>query len=367
MSNVDAPGAPTRAEAARTALAGLRDALRGAPVELEVVPFAAATGAPRTPDEYLAAPTAAAGPATDVLGALATSSDRARGQNLQALVLLSDGRPTQGALDPADWNAAVPVFADRFGDSLIGRDWQSAAAITHPWPMWRARRKWKCGSKTAAAAGNPRCCGCAKRIATCFRRRITFDQELGRTSLRIPLEFRTAGRQRYKLLLDPLPGERTERNNSREISIEVLQNRIRVLLVAARPDWDTAFWARTLADDPNVRATIVTRDAHGGLAHRRGAAFPMAADGGLGQGLRRLCAGRHGRRARCERSCRGRDRGRARPGRCGAGGSRRRARGSGGLHCAWRACCRRRAAEQLSRNSAQARGALGAAGAPSSP
>jgi hypothetical protein len=63
--------------------------------------------------------------------------------------------------------------------------------------------------------------------------------------------------------LDPLPGEFTTRNNAREISIEVLKNRIRVLVLSARPDWDVAFFSRTLHDDPNVQVRVVHRDAAG--------------------------------------------------------------------------------------------------------
>src|SRR5262249_34195996 len=87
--------------------------------------------------------------------------------------------------------------------------------------------------------------------------------------------------------LDPLPEERTERNNTREISIEVLQNRIRVLLAAAHPDWDTAFWARTLRDDPNVQLTAVMLDATRTWRRDNGATFewPRGAAWGRDFGL----------------------------------------------------------------------------------
>jgi len=273
MSNSDAAGGPSRADAARTTLGALREALRGAPVDLEVVPFATAAGAARTPEEYLASAPAATGPATDVLGALATSSDRSRGQNLQALVLLSDGRPTQGGLDPAGWNAVVPVFAIGFGDSLAGRDLAIGRCDYAPVAYVESQADVEVRVENSGCRGQSTLLRLRQGDRDVFSRRVTFDQERGRVSVRIPLEFRTPGRERYKLVLDPLPGERTERNNSREISIEVLQNRIRVLLVAARPDWDTAFWARTLAEDPNVRATVVTRDAQGAWRTAEAAMF----------------------------------------------------------------------------------------------
>src|SRR5262249_8340234 len=106
-----------------------------------------------------------------------------------------------------------------------------------------------------------------------WTKRVLFDQDRGRVELQVPLEFHAAGRQRYRLQLDPLPEERTERNNTREISIEGLQHRIRVVPAGAHPDWDTAFWARTLRDDPNVQLTAVMLAATRTWRRDNGATF----------------------------------------------------------------------------------------------
>ena len=123
MSSVDSPGGPSRHARARTALEALRDALRGSDIELEVVPFAAAPGTPSTPEAYLAGAAEPRGAGTDLARALAATTDRLAGANLQALVVLSDGRPTQGDLDAGDAGGlGRPVFTLGIGDSLPPAD-----------------------------------------------------------------------------------------------------------------------------------------------------------------------------------------------------------------------------------------------------
>ncbi len=265
MSNNDGPGGPTRLERARTALGTLRDALRGAPVDLEVVPFAAAPDAPQSAEAYLAAARTAVGPATDPLGAMAATADRLRGQNLQAIVLLSDGRPTQGGLDPGSrTDPGQPVFAIGLGDSLAGRDLAIGRCEYSSIAYVESEAEIDVRIESSGFRGQASTLHLRQGERDIFSTHLRFDQDRSRVSVRVPVQLHEPGRQRYRLVLDALPGERTERNNAREISIEVLRNRIRVLVVAARPDWDVAFWARALRSDPSVRPTVVTQDVNGG-------------------------------------------------------------------------------------------------------
>jgi hypothetical protein len=96
-----------------------------------------------------------------------------------------------------------------------------------------------------------------------FRRDLRFEQDHGRAEVEIPLELTEPGRKSLQLVLEPQEGELSDRNNRREIRIEVLKNRLRVLFLAARPDWDVASWARLLRDDPSVALTLVHADVGG--------------------------------------------------------------------------------------------------------
>ena len=110
MSTPDVPmaaGLGSRARAAHGAVQTIASELGDSDAKLEIIPFDVSAAAPLAPDAYLGAAAEATGAGTDVLGALRESIDRLAGENLQALVLISDGRPTRGGLDADQHIASV--------------------------------------------------------------------------------------------------------------------------------------------------------------------------------------------------------------------------------------------------------------------
>jgi hypothetical protein len=196
------------------------------------------------PRDYLeAAPAEPTGAGTDIMAALGTTADRLAGENLQALVLLSDGRPTHGASrSQRRHRLNRPVFAIGLGDTLPARDLAIGRCDYAPVAYVESEAEIAVRLESAGYRGQATTLRLLHEGRELFQQRIAFDLDLGRSTVRVPLRLTTPGRQRYRLVLDPLPGEFTEKNNTREISIEVLKNRIRVLVIAARPDWDVAFW-----------------------------------------------------------------------------------------------------------------------------
>lgn len=275
MSSQDGPEAPSRHVLARGVVGSLR-AEFGGDVEIEVVPFGATLGSPLAPEDYLAADRDATGSGTDIVGALRGTTDRLAATNLQALVLISDGRPTRGGLDAGPLaGLGRPVYTLGLGDTLAGRD-LAIGRCEYPQVAYVESE-----TQIAVRVENTGFRGQRSRLRLVqgareiFRREIEFAEEHGRWEIDIPLRLDTPGRQRLRLSLEALPGEFTERNNTREISIEVLQNRIRVLALAARPDWDVAFMARTLRADPNVQLELVHLDAQGQWIDDSGKNFPL--------------------------------------------------------------------------------------------
>ena len=276
MSSTDAPSGPTRSARARDVVRAVREALGDDPVDLEVVPFAGEPGSPLAAEAYLAATDSATGAGTDVLRALRSTADRSSGDNLQAIVLVSDGRATRGALDPAATAAlGTPVFAIGIGDTLPARDLALGRVDANPIAYVESETEVVVRVDASGYRGRGTTLRMLREGREIFSERLAFDQDRGRTTVRIPLELRTPGRERLQLVLDPLDGERTERNNRREIRIEVLKSRIRVLVLAPRPDWDVAFLARTLRDDPNVQVEIAYRNAENAWTTSDGRSFAV--------------------------------------------------------------------------------------------
>lgn len=72
----------------------------------------------------------------------------------------------------------------------------------------------------------------------------------------VPVRFEVApdrvGQFVYEIAARPLPGEATTANNSRAFVLKVLRDKVRVLHVAGRPDWDVRALRTLLGRDPNV-------------------------------------------------------------------------------------------------------------------
>ncbi len=72
----------------------------------------------------------------------------------------------------------------------------------------------------------------------------------------LPLRFEVApdrvGQFVFEIAIAPLEGEATEENNRRAFIVKVLRDKVRVLHVAGRPDWDVRALRTLLRRDPNV-------------------------------------------------------------------------------------------------------------------
>ena len=79
---------------------------------------------------------------------------------------------------------------------------------------------------------------------------------LGDDGVAVPVRFEVApdrvGQFVYEIAARPLPGEATTANNRRAFVLKVLRDKVRVLHVAGRPDWDVRALRTLLGRDPNV-------------------------------------------------------------------------------------------------------------------
>src|SRR5690606_23958990 len=84
----------------------------------------------------------------------------------------------------------------------------------------------------------------------------THPLRLPTDGLPAPVRFEVApdrvGQFVYEITVPPQPGEATVANNSRAFVVKVLRDKVRVLHVAGRPDWDVRALRTLLRRDPNV-------------------------------------------------------------------------------------------------------------------
>jgi len=79
----------------------------------------------------------------------------------------------------------------------------------------------------------------------------------GHASLIFPIHEETTGSVRYKVEVEPLAGESDKHNNDRTIIARIIDEQTRVLVVEARPHWDSKFLLRCLRADTNIEVTSI--------------------------------------------------------------------------------------------------------------
>ncbi|MBK8238402.1 MAG: hypothetical protein IPK74_22960 [Deltaproteobacteria bacterium] len=228
---------------------GLRLDVRAFAHELEVLGGEAAESLAVVPD----------GAASDLAAALASlGDDRARpGERLAAVVVLSDG--LVGANDDAA-SAQLQEVGARLGVPI------TTVSVGAPALRDVAVSEVRAGEfafveNVAAFEATVVAHGLRGERATVTLRRngeTVGERRLALSGDGVPqrVEFEVApdrvGQFVYEILVTELPGEATVANNRRAFVVKVLRDKVRVLHVAGRPDWDVRALRTLLRRDPNV-------------------------------------------------------------------------------------------------------------------
>lgn len=81
--------------------------------------------------------------------------------------------------------------------------------------------------------------------------------ENGHAETSLPVREEHRGVFQYRVEVDPLMGETDLDNNKRSVIARVIDDKTKVLVVEARPHWDSKFLLRTLRADMNVEVTSI--------------------------------------------------------------------------------------------------------------
>jgi hypothetical protein len=189
-------------------------------------------------------------PNTNLAEALNQTSSRYGNQNLGAVVLVSDGIPTSGtnplyALDLFE----QPIFSVLVGDTTPQRDVRISEVLYNeiayldnesPIKVKVNMTGFPKADLKATLYGNGKILG-TQTLS------LTDAQPSGEIDFVVkPSE---TGLQQYSIRIDPLQGELTTRNNSRNIFIKVLETRVKVALFAGSPHPDLGALRQCLERD----------------------------------------------------------------------------------------------------------------------
>ncbi|HEX5131037.1 MAG TPA: hypothetical protein VFX92_00970 [Candidatus Krumholzibacteria bacterium] len=235
-------GGRSRFDAARDVASEVTRAVAGRGARAEVVYFSSDL------DDTVDA-AAPDGQGTDVVRALESLARRFEGENLAAIVVVSDGVQTDASLvRPA--LPDIPVWAVGVGDTAAAEDVRLSGVEYSP--VARAPSRVIIGA-TVAATG-PR----AKKvhIALTEKGHAVFEADTtlagGDAEVTVPVAVRVTdpGRREFVLTVSTDGPDTRAENNRRDVVIEVEKARTRVLVVDLAPTWELTFLTAMIAHDP---------------------------------------------------------------------------------------------------------------------
>jgi hypothetical protein len=181
-------------------------------------------------------------------------------ETASALVLLTDGHDFElvsAAKTAATARARhVPIFAVPFGEQGTVRD--ASISITNFEPYSYAKQQ-------AHISASVRMIGCEREKLTVqlLRKNIvvqTIQADAGEQrelSVGFDVTEPEAGQFEYEVRVVPLPKEADVKNNSTITFLNVIDQRIRVLLLEGAPYWDTTFLRRSLAQNDKIELDAI--------------------------------------------------------------------------------------------------------------
>jgi hypothetical protein len=184
----------------------------------------------------------------------------APGEAGRALFLLTDGHdlelvnPAKTAL--AARSRGVPIYAVAFGGDAIVRDVSVRMTSFEPFSYTRQNIR-------LTAMIRPLGCPYETLNVTLLRegKPVQTRPVVVHEEEQVPIQFDvtepSAGQFEYEIRVAPLPGEVDTSNNSATTYVNVIDKRIRVLVLEGQPYWDTTFLQRSLRRDEKLDVDCV--------------------------------------------------------------------------------------------------------------
>lgn len=195
---------------------------------------------------------------TDISSIFEEMYDVYSNQNLSAVIIASDGIFNQG--NSPIYSAAklnVPVFAIALGDTVPKKD----LMLKKTYNNQIAYLGDKFSVQVDIAAVN--CGGNSSKLvirraggSTVLEKPFAVDKDDFFRTEEVFLEATQAGVQKFNVSLVSINGEVTTVNNSKDIYIEVLDSRQRILILAESPHPDLGTLKRMIAENKNYQAEI---------------------------------------------------------------------------------------------------------------
>lgn len=191
-------------------------------------------------------------------------------RNVAALIFAGDGLVNRGA-DPlyASENVAYPIVTVALGDTnqhrdvLIGRVvYNQIAYLGNDFPLEITISAYECEGQSVTLTVTD------DKSARLFSQPVTvFSAEFTRT-VQVKIQASEAGTRRYRISVSGIKGEVSLTNNVRDIFIDVLDGRQKILILSAAPHPDIAALRQAVETNPNYQVVQLTAADDPGDLHQ---------------------------------------------------------------------------------------------------
>jgi hypothetical protein len=193
------------------------------------------------------------GGVTDISRALRDAQEKSEDENIQAVVLVTDGDYNLGEnpLREVD-RFGMPIYTIGIGDSSEQKDVLVTKVVTNEIAYAESRIPMDVTIKSSGFNGERVEVSLSEGGKTIAQQFLTLKEGTWEYPVKFFFEPKEEGTRKYTVTVSRLEGELTAANNTKSVFVKVLKSKMRVLLVAGAPSPDVAFIRRALTEDKNV-------------------------------------------------------------------------------------------------------------------
>jgi hypothetical protein len=205
------------------------------------------------------------GDGTNIRQAIDFTREELAGQNLAAMLLLSDGAQNIGA-DPlaGAFESALPIYTVGLGSETPEKDTWVAEILTNEIAYANTEVPVEVVVRSTGFAGKSAQVALKQGAKSIAVQNVQLPEDLQESRIRFEFVPEDTGMQKFELSLTAQQGEITARNNNRTFYTKVLKSKLQIAIVAGAPDPEITFLKRVLQKDENLTVktyVVINRQA----------------------------------------------------------------------------------------------------------
>ena len=196
-------------------------------------------------------------PSTEMAQALRDLKQRYKGRNVGAVVLTGDGIYNRGAnpLALAE-QMACPIYTVALGDTMVRSDAAIASTRYNREVLMGSRFPVEVTVKAAKLKGRRSTLTVSHKGKHLYSKEIGYTSDHFATTETVLLDAEEAGVQTYRIAISTAEGEVSVANNSCVVSVNVIDSRRKIAIVAAAPHPDVAAIRRSLEGNQSYDVSV---------------------------------------------------------------------------------------------------------------